>query len=521
MFITAELGRKVDKQEYRQRELILRMELLDAQQELRKTARFPVILVFAGVDGAGKAQTVNLLNAWMDPRWLETRAYGEPSDEERERPEYWRYWRDLPAKGRIGMFLRSWYSCPILDKVYSKINLAEFDECLDRIIAFEKTLADNGAVIHKFWMHLSRQEQKRRLKSLEKDPLTRWQVRETSWEHWRLYDQFLEAAERTIMRTNTGQAPFTIVEGGDPYYRGLTVGEIVRDAIRKRLDQAKQEDQLKAGLHVDDGYGEKINLTAAAARTGPSPAGMKHSKPLPTVLSALDMSRTLSKAEYELKFKQYQGELNQLQRKAMERDISTLVVFEGPDAAGKGGAIRRITAALDASNYAVIPFATPTDEERSHHYLWRFWRHLSRAGRFTIYDRSWYGRVLVERVEGYAREAEWRRAYAEINDFEAQLSEHGVVLLKYWLHITKDEQYVRFKDREQTPHKSWKLTEEDWRNREHWEDYELAVHDMVQYTSTRIAPWILVEGNNKSYARIKVLKTLCRQLERALGVCLT
>lgn len=514
MFRTAELGRKVDKQEYRQREPVLREELLLVQQELRQSAAFPVLLVFAGVDGAGKAQTVNLLNAWMDPRWLVTRAYGEPSEEERERPPYWRYWRDIPPKGRIGMFLHSWYSRPILDKVYGKIDLAEFDERLDRIIAFEKALTDDGAVILKFWMHLSREAQKRRLKSLEKDPLNRWQVRETSWEHWDMYDKFLEAAERTIMRTHTGPAPFTIVEGADPCYRSLTVGETVRDAIRKRLDEVNRAAKLESKLQVHNDFGEVIPLEPKPASANP---GGATAKPLPTVLGTLDMSKSLSKSEYEIKLNQYQGELNLLQRRALQTGISTLIVFEGPDAAGKGSAIRRITAALDASNYQVIPFAAPTDEEQAHHYLWRFWRHLSRAGRFTIYDRSWYGRVLVERVEGFAGEAEWRHAYSEINDFEDQLIEHGIVLLKYWLHITKDEQQLRFQDREQIPHKRWKLTPEDWRNREKWEDYELAVHDMVQYTSTHRAPWILVEGNNKYYARIKVFKTLYRQLEKALG----
>ncbi len=518
MFRTAELGRKVDKQEYRQREPVLREDLLQVQQELRLSARFPVLLVFAGVDGAGKAQTVNLLNAWMDPRWLLTRAYGEPSDEERERPPYWRYWRDIPPKGRIGMFLHSWYSRPILDKVYGKIDLADFDERLDRIIAFEKALTDEGAVIIKFWMHLSREAQKKRLKTLEKDPATRWQVRETSWEHWGMYDRFLEAAERTIMRTSTGPAPFTIVEGADPCYRSLTVGEIVRDAIRKRLDEVNHLEKLKTRLQVHDNFGEAIELGSTTPTSGdPGNAVARSGKPLPTVLSALDMSKTPSKAEYEVKLNQYQGELNFLQRKALQQGVSTLILFEGPDAAGKGGTIRRITAALDASNYQVIPFASPTDEERAHHYLWRFWRHLSRAGLFTIYDRSWYGRVLVERVEGFAGESEWKRAYNEINDFEDQLIEHGIVLLKYWLHITPEEQLRRFQDREQIPHKRWKLTPEDWRNREKWQDYELAVHDMVQYTSTHLSPWILVEGDNKYYARLKVLKTLCRQLEKALG----
>jgi polyphosphate kinase 2 (PPK2 family) len=236
----------------------------------------------------------------------------------------------------------------------------------------------------------------------------------------------------------------------------------------------------------------------------------------PTVLSSLDMSLKYGKAEYNRQLNRYQGKLNKLHREARERQMSTLLLFEGWDAAGKGGAIRRITSALDARSYQVIPIAAPTDEERAQHYLWRFWRHLPRAGRTTIFDRSWYGRVLVERVEGFATETEWMRAYAEINDFEEQLIEDGTVLVKYWVHITAHEQLERFRLREVTPHKAWKLTDEDWRNRERWDDYEQAVNDMVERTSTRIAPWTLIEGNDKRYSRVAVLRALCDQLEAAL-----
>jgi polyphosphate kinase 2 (PPK2 family) len=235
-----------------------------------------------------------------------------------------------------------------------------------------------------------------------------------------------------------------------------------------------------------------------------------------TVLSMLDMQQTISKSNYQKELIQLQGKLNQLHREAAEKKTSILMLFEGPDAAGKGGAIRRMTAAMEARNYKVLPFAAPTDEERAQHYLWRFWRHLSRAGRVTVFDRSWYGRVLVERVEGFASEAEWQRAYAEINDFEQQLTEHGIILLKFWVHISKDEQLARFKAREETPHKRWKLTDEDWRNREKWEDYENAAHEMVQRTSTLNAPWTLIEGNDKKFARIKVLRVACEAIEKAL-----
>ncbi len=501
MFRTAELQRKLPKEDFHQQEPRLREELLMMQMELRN-ADFPVIVVFAGVDGAGKSETVNTLHEWMDSRWLVARAFGEPSDEERDRPEYWRFWRELPPRGRMALFLSSWYSMPILDQVYGHTSQAEFDERLERIKTFEKTLADDGALILKFWMHLSKGAQKERLRKLEKNPLLHWRISKRDWRHWELYDQFIATAERTIMKTSTGLAPWKIVEGYDERYRSIAVATIIRDAIRFRLEEAKAASGAGAG---------------DAATRITKPTADSNDLPPVTVLSRLDMSKTLSKDDYDAGLKRYQARLNRLQRAARERKVSTILVFEGWDAAGKGGSIRRITAALDARDYQVIQIAAPTDEEAAHNYQWRFWRHIPRAGKVTIYDRSWYGRVLVERIEGFARTREWQRAYAEINDFEAQLVERGIVLVKFWLHITQDEQLKRFKEREQIPYKAWKLTDEDWRNRERWGDYELAVNDLVERTSTRQAPWTLVEANDKRHARIEVLRTLCERLETALA----
>ena len=511
MFRTAELGSSISKDEYSEREPLLRQELLALQCELRDLGSFPVIVVFAGVDGAGKAQTINLLNEWMDPRWLVTRAYDKPSEEERERPEFWRFWRDLPPSGRVGLFLSSWYSRPVLDWVYDETNTGAFVDRLDRIVAFENALAEDGALVLKFWMHLSREAQESRLKSLQKDPLEKWRVTQKHWKHWRMYDRFIEAAERTIMRTSTGKAHWHIVEGVDPFYRSLTVGTLIRDALARQLETVKLEQEVKARL-----VGAAAEGSAAVAGDSARTAAAAGDVPMVSVLSSLDMGQTLDKKGYQQQLREYQAKLNLLSRKALKKKLSTILVLEGPDAAGKGGAVRRVTAALDARNYQVIPIAAPSDEEKARHYLWRFWRHLSRGGRVTIFDRSWYGRVLVERVENLASEAEWKRAYAEINDFEEQLTEHGIVLVKYWLHITHDEQLARFTAREASPHKRWKLTDEDWRNRDRWQDYERAVNDMVQHTSTLNAPWTLVEGNDKRLARIKVIRALCEQLETAL-----
>lgn len=515
MFEAAELGSTITKAQYKARAPRLRSELLDAQIRLREHGRFPVIVVFAGVDGAGKSETVNILNAWMDPRWIVTTAFGDPSDEETDRPPFWRYWRALPPRGRVGLYLSSWYSPPLVDRAYRRIKTAEFDDALARIAQFEQALTDDGALILKFWMHLGRDAHKKRLKKLERNKLTRWRVSKLQWRHWRMGKKFEAAAERIIERTSTGQAPWTIVEGFDERYRTITIATAIRDAIRGRLrDLEKSDSAAKAETKaVASKAGAKANAKATAPE--PPPA-LKRPADARTLLEHLDMTQKIDKQEFSRLLEERQGRLNRLHRKSAENGLSTILVFEGWDAAGKGGAIRRVTGALDARTSRVVPIAAPTDEERAQHYLWRFWRHLPRKGLVTIFDRSWYGRVLVERVEGFAAQADWQRAYREINAFEEQLVEHGIVLVKFWLHITPEEQLKRFKDREQSAFKNWKLTSEDWRNRERWQDYSRAVNEMVERTSTHLAPWTLVEANDKAFARIKVLDTVCKRLSKAL-----
>ncbi|CCQ74975.1 polyphosphate:AMP phosphotransferase [Magnetospira sp. QH-2] len=507
MFRTAELGRTVSKEDFEAIATDLRIEMLELQQRLRATD-VPVILVFAGVDGAGKAASMNLINEWMDPRWVVTRAYKQPSDEEGERPEYWRFWRDLPPKGKIGLFLSSWYSDPILERVRDGVDDMVFERRLERIARFEQTLADDGALILKFWMHMGKEAQKTRLKKLEKKKLAAPSIIKAHWDNLKQYDSFIAAAEHTIMRTSTGDAPWQIVEGTDTRYRSLTVLTRLRDALRDRIDEFEAQQKAKAA--------RKTAKKPAAEKVEPDAAEMALDN-TQSVLDALVMNPPLEKKDYSTRLKTARARLSHLFVEARDRGITTALVFEGADAAGKGGSIRRLVSALDARDWQVIPIAAPTEEEFAQHYLWRFWRHMPRAGRLVVFDRSWYGRVLVERVEGFASEEEWRRAYAEINDFEAQLVEHGVVLVKYWIHITKEEQLQRFELRAATPVKSWKLTDEDWRNREKWHLYDEAVNDIVEQTSPQSAPWVLVEGNDKRFARIKVVETLCDHLEKALA----
>lgn len=524
MFETAELGQSISKKEYKKREAVLRADLLEAQFRLKESG-FPLIVLLNGVDGAGKGEVANVLNEWMDARLIRTLAYDVPTTEELERPPFWRFWRDLPAAGTMGIFLKAWYSDPFIQRVNDEIDQEEFSTALSRIMAFERTLAVAGATVLKFWLHLGKKAQKKRFKALEKNPMTAWQVTPRDWEHWKRYDEFVPVAEHLIMRTSTGRAPWEIVECSDPLYRNLEVGATLLRGIRWGLAESERRRSPGGEVETEGTVGGEENGHQQAEPALPEEPGIEpgawesygeKSYAEKTVLSCLDMDRSLPKAEYRRALARYQARLNLLRRKARAAGLSMILVFEGWDAAGKGGAIRRIIRPLDARYYRVISVAAPTDEERAHHYLWRFWRHLPRAGRVTIFDRSWYGRVLVERIEGFAGPREWMRAYAEINHFEGALLEHGIILKKFWLHMTPQEQEARFQARAGSPLKSWKLTEEDWRNRERWDAYENAVNDMVERTSTRLAPWSLIEGNDKRFARVRILKEVCEALEAGL-----
>jgi len=368
----------------------------------------------------------------------------------------------------------------------------DLDQMLRRINIFEKMLVDDGALLIKLWFHLGKEMQVKRIKKLRKNPETRWRVGERDLAALKSYDRFREVAEQVLRQTSTGEAPWMIIEGYDERHRDVTTANHILEVVRKRMTL------------------DPMTLRGATSAWRMPQEGDK------TILDFLDLSKSLEKKPYRKELAELQGRLSVLSRKARERKVSTIVLLEGWDAAGKGGIIRRITGAIDARSYRVIPIGSPTDEERAQHYLWRFWRQIPRAGRFTIYDRSWYGRVLVERVEGFACEDEWVRAYREINEFEEELTEHGIVLVKFWVHIDKDEQLARFKAREETSFKQHKLTEEDWRNREKWDDYAHAVNDMVERTSTEFAPWNLIEGNDKRWARVQALRILCDRLEKAL-----
>ena len=366
-----------------------------------------------------------------------------------------------------------------------------FRASLERIRDFERMLVAEGALILKLWFHLSKAKQRKRLKELSRNPKTAWRVTDEERRFFRHYDEFIEVSEEALRETGTGEAPWEVIDGSDHEYRSLTAGKLLCDALGRRLE------------------GKKPALSPQPPPPEPAIDGR-------TLLASFDYTRKLARDEYSRRLDRLQGRLALLTRSKKMRDRSLVLVFEGMDAAGKGSTIRRITQALDARYYRVIPIAAPTEEERAQPYLWRFWRQLPRRRHFVVFDRSWYGRVLVERVERFAGEYDWMRAYHEINEFEEQLDEAGDVVVKFLLAITPGEQLRRFKARETIAYKRYKITAEDWRNRKKWPDYEQAVGDMVERTSTEIVPWNVIASDDKLFSRIEVLKTLVRRIEEKL-----
>ncbi len=485
MFEAAEFEHKVDKHSFEAREPALREALLAAQTAL-KGADFAAVIVIAGPEGSGKGELLHRLVEWLDPRGLETHALREPSDEERARPPYWRFWRRLPADGRIGIFLGSWYADCGLANGDKKIDRDRLDLSLRRIADFERTLVADGTLLLKFWLHVTKAQQKKHFQALERDPHESWRVTKRDWELHAHYDDLIELAGEAVRRTSTGDAPWEIVAASDAEHRDLAMGERLLAALTERL-----------------------------ARPAPPPI-VKSARPAPpraNALASLDLSQRLDEHAYDEERHELQGRLGKLARGLLAARRSAVVVFEGPDAAGKGGSIRRVTRALDARFFRVHPIAAPTPEEAAHHYLWRFWQRLPHSGDVAIFDRSWYGRVLVERVEGFARPDEWKRAFAEINAFEEELADAGAVVVKLWLAIDAAEQLRRFESREEVAYKTYKSTPDDWRNRAQWDAYEAAANEMFERTSTDVAPWKLVPANDKRFARVEVLRTICERLE--------
>ena len=477
---------KIDRDTYKEAERELRWQLLNAQFALQREGR-ALLLVVSGIEGAGKGTLVQRLNEWLDPRGIKTNTYWLPSDEEESRPYFWRFWRRMPPRGEIAIFLGSWYS-GVLQGSVDKPHHERLQSAAQRINFFENMMSADGALIVKLWLHLDKQDQVKQLEERagkQQNP----RVTDRPYEIHGHYDRYVEVASELMQETSTEHSPWHVIDASRRRHRELEAGRLLLAAMQQGLDEAGA-------------------LPAPPAFT-PATATPR--------LDALDLGLKLERSKYKEELKALQSRLQDLAWEAYREERSIVGVFEGWDAAGKGSAIRRVTHAIDPRLYHLVRIAAPSDEEHAHHYLWRFWRQLERDGRGTLFDRSWYGRVLVERVEGFAAPHEWQRAYQEINEFEAQLTEHGAIVLKFWLHISPEEQLARFEARKEEPHKRYKITDEDWRNREKWDQYALAVEDMLTHTDTAHAPWTLVAANDKPWARIFILRRFCEALEEALG----
>jgi len=492
MLNNLDLELSLDRETYDSKIEVLMKQLRSLQQACWEK-KLPVIIVLEGWAAAGKGGLVKKMVGYIDPRGFAVHPTWPATAEECSYPFLWRFWQKLPARGQMSIFYHSWYTHVLEDRLFERVSNAEIPMVMRQINAFERQMVDDGAAIAKFWIHLSKKELKRRLKKLEDDELQAWRVRSEDWHQAKNYDEYKSLAEEMVVQTSTGPAPWTLVEGNCQRWARVKVLTQMVATITEALDR----------LHLQS---PPLALTIQN-RLEPTE---------PDFLAQVNLSQALTSEEYKQQLRQEQARLGKLQKSIHEHQLSAIVLFEGWDAAGKGGAIKRLTDNLDPRSYVVNTFAAPTNEEKAHHYLWRFWRRLPNAGKIAIFDRSWYGRVMVERVEEFATEPEWRRAYQEINEFEEQLTSAGCVLVKFWLHINQEEQLKRFNERQEDNFKQYKLTEEDWRNREKWPLYEVAVNQMIQRTSTPAAPWTVIPANNKYLARIKVIETVVETLRNKI-----
>lgn len=477
----------------------MREQLIDLANRA-KADKLPVIITVDGWSAAGKGVQIASLIKYMDPRFYDVESVRKPNAEELRKPWLHRYWQKLPKQGNFLILDGSWYRDTVNALNHGEIDKAEYKRRINDINTFERQLADDGYLIIKLFLHITRGEQLRRLEKLAGSEITRWRVDEQDMKNNKNYDSISKRYDKTFTRTNTAFAPWHIIPANDKFTAQYNIMKCVTEAVRGACE-AKEN-------------GGRFCQTPQFDTCAYAPEEFKLVKT--KKLAKINMDKSLTDEEYGRKLEKYQSRLFALQNICYQRKIPVVIAYEGWDAGGKGGNIKRVANALDPRGYEVKPIAAPEPSEAARHYLWRFWTRLEKDGHFTIFDRTWYGRVMVEPIEGFTPKERTEMAYQEINEFEKQLTEWGAVVIKFWINIDKDEQYRRFKERENTPSKQWKITEEDWRNREKWDEYEKAVDRMVELTSTDFAPWTIIEGNDKKYARIKALKTICKSIEERL-----
>ncbi|MDP8245620.1 MAG: polyphosphate:AMP phosphotransferase [Candidatus Hinthialibacter antarcticus] len=495
MLNTLDLDVSLAKEAYKEALAPLKERLVELQRAVVDAER-PVLIVFEGIEACGKGDSIRQVVSPLDPRGFKVHLMNSIlTEDEQYWPKLRRHWLRIPKRGEIAIYDKSWYMETVRARVEGELSNSDWSTWIDEVKQFERQLIDDGTVLIKFWLHISKKEQRDRFKVREKSAYEGWRVDKDSWKNHKKFNDYIEATDDIIVETDTPYAPWTLVPSTDRRYRRVIVLRTIVETLSRSLEQPP--------------------TTVSVVNHVPTPYEIRGSEE-GTLLDRVDPTIEISREKYREDLDQYQMRLRQLEFACYAKRLPVILVYEGWDAGGKGGNIKRMTQKLDPRGYNVIPISAPQGEEATKHYLWRFWRHAPKAGHFAIFDRSWYGRVMVERVEGFCREDEWKRAYYEINEFERHLADFGTVILKFWLHISNEEQLRRFEEREQTPRKRYKLTEEDWRNREKWNEYNVAVSEMIERTNTNYAPWVIVEGDCKLHARIKTLKTLVNLLEQKL-----
>ncbi len=477
--------------DYKERAKELREQLSVLQLKMKEKS-LPAIIVFEGWGASGKGTLIADTIKMLDPRFFKVVSTVEATEAEKRYPRMKRYFENIPEYGKLSVMDRSWYRELAAARIEEGISDKEYARRTASVKTFERQLTDDGYVIIKIFLHISKDEQKKRYEKLQESGSTSWRVTQKDIKQNKHYDDYFDAFEDMLSQTNTDNAPWYVIDATDKQYARYALFELMTTRLSQALDRETvyppEEDVAK----------------------------LFDMKKTPK-LSQVELSgKTVEQEEYAARLKELQKELAKLHGKLYKKKIPVIIAFEGWDAAGKGGAIKRVGSALDPRGYEAVPIAAPSAAEKVRHYLWRFWTRLPKDGHITIFDRTWYGRVMVERLEGFTPEARCAMAYKEIDEFEKELSDCGVIILKFWMQIDKDEQLRRFTDRMNTPEKRWKITDEDWRNREKWDLYEAAIDEMIQKTSTEFAPWTIVEGNDKKYARLKVLETVIERIKAEL-----
>lgn len=474
---------------------VLEARLDEAKAELAalqiqvKENKIPVMILLDGWSCAGKGSVLGKIIKNLDPRFFKVETIDKPSEEEARKPFLYRYFRRIPEEGRFTFMEGGWMSEIVQASAHEEISAQDYQSKIDSIKRFERTLTDNGYLVMKFFFHIDEEEQGKRIQKLLKTKDTSWRVsKEDQWQN-KHYNKYFEVYDKYLNDTNQSYAPWYIIEGATKKWGQLQMVELLIQGIK-----------------------------TAMANRGTAVPILQNIFPLEPMpkLKDIDLDKALSEEEYRAELEKCQKKLRDLHNRLYRKKIPVIIAYEGWDAAGKGGNIKRIAGALDPRGYEVQPIASPEPHEKARHFLWRFWTRLPKTGHISIFDRTWYGRVMVERLEGFCSENDWQRAFNEMNEFEKELTEWGAIVIKFWVQIDKETQLARFTERQNTPEKQWKITDEDWRNREKWDDYEIAVDEMIEKTSTTYAPWHILESNDKRYARIKALKIVIKELEKRL-----